>query len=116
MPSISLEPPHQTSTSAKRNIVIAVALVAGVALALRWIVLASRIGLVDADEAVVGLMARHVLHGQFPAFFWGQTQGGTIEPFLVALSFKSFGSNGFAVKVVPLMLFGASSLLVWRIG
>jgi 4-amino-4-deoxy-L-arabinose transferase-like glycosyltransferase len=103
---------------ASRNLKLLVAfcLVVAVGISLRWILLASRVGLVDADEAVVGLMARHMLHGQFQAFFWGNAQGGSIEAGLVAVSFKVFGSNGFALKLVPLILSGCGGFLVWRIG
>ena len=36
----------------------------------------------DADEAMWTLMSRHVLNGEFPAYFWGQAYGGTIEVYL----------------------------------
>src|SRR4051812_4853996 len=32
----------------------------------------------NSDEAVVYLMAKHVAHGEFPAFYWGQFYGGTL--------------------------------------
>ena len=61
-------------------------------------------------------MARHIWHGQLPAFFWGQSDGGSLEAFLVALSFRIFGINAVALKIVPLCMFGLSAYLVWRIG
>lgn len=61
-------------------------------------------------------MARHIWHGQLPAFFWGQADGGSLEAFLVAFSFRIFGINAFALKVVPLCMFGLSAYLAWRIG
>lgn len=45
----------------RRLVVAAVAAVAGIVL--RVAVVASRLGPVDADEAVVGLMAQRLLHG-----------------------------------------------------
>jgi hypothetical protein len=96
--------------------ILSAALVVTAALALRFLVLSTRIGHVDSDEAVVALMARHIWHGQLPAFFWGQADGGSLEAFVVALSFRIFGINAFAVKVVPLCMFGLSAYLVWRIG
>ena len=36
----------------------------------------------DSDEAVEGLMARHVLEGEFPAFLWGQRYKGVPEVYL----------------------------------
>jgi hypothetical protein len=48
------------------------ALAALVAAALRAGVLASdSLGVLDSDEAVVGLMAGHALDGELTAFFWG---------------------------------------------
>src|SRR5690348_7743800 len=55
----------------------------GVAIALRVWVLRSPVGRADSDEAVVALMARAILHGHHPTFFWGQPYGGTLEPGLV---------------------------------
>src|SRR3712207_7162559 len=36
-------------------------------------------GQLDSDEAVVGLMARRFLDGDFEAFYWGQHYAGTQE-------------------------------------
>lgn len=38
----------------------------------------------DSDEAVEGLMARHVLNGELPAFFWGQAFKGVPEVYAAA--------------------------------
>src|SRR5665213_1722445 len=35
---------------------------------------------INADQAVVGLMAEQILHGHFSAFYWGQSYGGG-EPY-----------------------------------
>jgi 4-amino-4-deoxy-L-arabinose transferase-like glycosyltransferase len=74
------------------------------------------IGDVDADEAIVGLMARHILEGEFPAFYWGQNYGGTAEVFLTAGVFKITGSSVAAMRAVPLVLFAIAVYLTWRIG
>jgi Dolichyl-phosphate-mannose-protein mannosyltransferase len=87
-----------------------------VGVALRVWVLASPIGGLDADEAVWGLMARHVLDGEIPALFWGQTYGGTQEALLTAPVFAAFGSGRITVRVVPIVLFAVAALLVWRVG
>ena len=46
---------------------------------LRVWLLRSDLGALDADEAVWGTMARHVLDGEIGAFFWGQGYGGTTK-------------------------------------
>ena len=51
--------------------------VAGIVLRV-W-VLASSLGQLDSDEAVVGLMANAIRHGHLSTYYWGQNYGGTIE-------------------------------------
>jgi hypothetical protein len=44
---------------------------AGAGIALRTFVYLSVLGSTNSDEAVLGLMARHALHGEFTTFLWG---------------------------------------------
>jgi 4-amino-4-deoxy-L-arabinose transferase-like glycosyltransferase len=73
-------------------------------------------GVPDSDEAVVGLMARHILHGQFTTFFWGQAYGGSQEALLTAPIFWIFGSSWLALRIVPICLSAVAALVVWRVG
>ena len=60
--------------------------------------------IVDADEAIVGLMAKHMNEGKdFPVFYYGQNYMGSFEPMLAALVFKIFGISNGALKAVPLI-------------
>jgi len=59
----------------------------------------------DSDEAVEGLMARHVLHGELPAFFWGQAFKGVPEVYAAAAAFAVFGSSVTVLKSVTLAFF-----------
>jgi len=59
----------------------------------------------DSDEAVEGLMARHVLHGELPAFFWGQAFKGVPEVYASAGAFAVFGPSVFVLKSVTLAFF-----------
>jgi 4-amino-4-deoxy-L-arabinose transferase-like glycosyltransferase len=95
-------------------VVLVAAIVAG--LALRAWLLTTSLGTLDADEAVWGLMARHVLDGELSTFYWGQPYGGTLEVFLTAPVFAVFGSSALALKLVPTALFAVAALLVWRVG
>lgn len=61
----------------------------------------------DSDEAVEGLMARHVLNGELPAFFWGQAFKGVPEVYASALAFSLFGSSVAVLKSVTLVFFAA---------
>jgi 4-amino-4-deoxy-L-arabinose transferase-like glycosyltransferase len=79
-------------------------------------VVESPIGGLDGDEAVWGLMARHALDGELTTFFWGQAYGGTQETILTAGVFALAGSGTIALRVVPIVLFAAAAILVWRVG
>ena len=59
----------------------------------------------DSDEAVEALMARHVLEGDLPVFFWGQAFKGVPEVYLSAGAFALFGSSVTVLKSVTLVLF-----------
>src|SRR3954468_6273122 len=73
-----------------------------VGLALRLAVIASPLGEIDGDEAVVGLMARHIAFlGERPVFYWGQPYLGSLEAFSAAPLFRVFDSSTFVLKLVP---------------
>ena len=73
-------------------------------------------GALDADEAVVGLLSRSILHGTFPAFFPGQGYGGTQEELLAAPLVGLFGMQTWAIRAPVLVLWAVAAVLVWRIG
>jgi hypothetical protein len=63
----------------------------------------------SADQAVVGLIARHILEGKgHPVFYWGATYAGTLEPHFVAAVFLLLGPTPTAYRV-------AMGTLVWAI-
>jgi len=46
----------------------------------------------DSDEAVIGLMARHILYqGERPVFFYGQAYNGSLDAYVTALLFFFLG-------------------------
>lgn len=94
----------------------AVALVLAGGIALRIWVYGTEVAAPDSDEAIVGLMARHLLHGEVTTFYWGQPYGGTQEVFLVAPLFALFGTSLAALRVVPIALVLVACVLVWRVG
>ena len=91
-------------------------IVAAAGLAGRIALAQSRLGVPDSDEAVWGLMARHLLHGELTTFFWNQAYGGTQEVFLTAPVFAAFGSSLFTLRIVPFALNVVATVLVWRVG
>src|SRR5205085_3756775 len=59
------------------------AVAAGIALRV-WL-LRGPTGALDSDEAIVGLMARHIVHQhQFTTFYWGQHYGGSLTAVVMA--------------------------------
>ena len=59
----------------------------------------------NADEAVVGLMARHILQGERPIFFYGQAYMGSLDAFLVAGGFVLFGQHVWVIRLVQILLY-----------
>jgi hypothetical protein len=80
------------------------------ALALRLFFVLTPHAVLDADEAIVGLMGRHVLRGEFPIFYYGQRYMGSLEPHLTALGFALGGATPLVLKLVA---FAVALVLVW---
>jgi 4-amino-4-deoxy-L-arabinose transferase-like glycosyltransferase len=59
----------------------------------------------NADEAVVGLMGRHILQGRWPIFFYGQAYMGSLDAVLVAGAFRLAGISAVAIRAVQCLLF-----------
>src|SRR5216110_1331008 len=73
-----------------------------VGLLVRLAVIASPLGQIDGDEAVVGLMARHIAFlGDRPVFYYGQPYLGSLEAFSTAPLFRIFDSSALLLKLVP---------------
>lgn len=85
-------------------------------LAIRIWASASPVAAPDSDESIVGLMARHLLHGEIATFYWGQPYGGTQEVFLVAPVFAILGSSLGALRFVPVGLVAIACVILWRAG
>ena len=95
---------------------IGVALVGAAGIALRVWVYRSALGAPDSDEAIVGLMARHALHGDLTVFYWGQPYGGTQEALLTAPVVGVAGMHLLALRTVTLVLGAVAAALVWLVG
>jgi 4-amino-4-deoxy-L-arabinose transferase-like glycosyltransferase len=77
------------------------------ALALKAALLALGAVPFNADEAIVALMARHILQGERPLFFYGQAYMGSLDAYLVAAAFQVFGERVLAIRLVQVTLFAA---------
>jgi len=58
-----------------------------------------------SDEAVVALMARHILQGERPVFFYGQAYMGSLDAWLVAIGFRLLGEGVGTIRVVQSVLY-----------
>ena len=74
-----------------------------------WLVVHTN-GVIDGDEALVGIQAERVLHGDFPTYFYGQAYMGSLEVYLIAIIFAMVGPSVWALRAEPIIL---SLLVVW---
>ena len=95
---------------------VAILVVGVTGIALRVWVYRSVLGTPDGDEGLSGLVARHILDGQFPAFIWGLKYGGIQELIPTAGIFWVFGSSWLALRVVPMVLNAVTGVVIWRVG
>jgi hypothetical protein len=70
----------------------------------------------NADEAIVALMARHILRGEIPIFFYGQSYMGSLDAFLVAGGFLIFGEHVWVIRLVQTVLYLGTLLTTAWIG
>ncbi len=85
------------------------------ATALRIWLLATGSVTFNADEAVVALMARHILRGETPAFFYGQSYMGSLDAYLVAGGFALLGESVTTVRVVQSLLFALIMVVTYAL-
>jgi 4-amino-4-deoxy-L-arabinose transferase-like glycosyltransferase len=57
----------------------------------------------SSDEAWPALMAFHILKGEFPVVYWGQSYMGTQESFIGAALIPIFGFNILTARLYPLL-------------
>jgi len=79
------------------------------ALVYRFALVRTILNTVDSDQAVLGIMARHILQGERPVFFYGQAYQGALEAYLTAGVFRLWGQSDFTLRVVPVV---CSTMLV----
>ncbi|HEX6482967.1 MAG TPA: hypothetical protein VF043_29330 [Ktedonobacteraceae bacterium] len=86
-----------------------------VALILRvWLVIHTN-GVINGDEALVGIQAEHILHGEWPVYFYGQVYMGSLEAYLIAFVFAVAGPSVWALRAEPILLSLAVVWLTWKL-
>ncbi|MEO6892395.1 MAG: hypothetical protein ABI456_21995 [Ktedonobacteraceae bacterium] len=74
-----------------------------------WLVIHTQ-GIIDGDEALVGIQAQHILQGERPVYLYGQTYMGSLPAYLIAGLFAVMGPSVWTLRSEPVLL---SPLLVW---
>lgn len=90
----------------------------GAALVIRLVVLGIP-GLVslDADEAVTGIMAQHILEGRdWPVFFAGQNYMGALEQYAQAGVLAVTPDNAFTLRLLQAVIAAATAGVVYLVG
>ncbi len=86
------------------------------AVALKVALLAMNVVPFNADEAVVALMARHILQGERPVFFYGQAYLGSLDAWLIAGAFALFGPSALGARVVQSLLYLGTIATTYALG
>ncbi len=79
----------------------------GIGVALKATILATHSITFDADEAILALMARHILRGEHPLFFYGQSYMGALDAYLTVPFFLIFGQTVVALRLLQITLYAA---------
>src|SRR5579875_2166508 len=80
------------------------------ALAVRLFLAIRHNPVIEGDEALTGIQAENILHGQWPIYYYGQPYMGSLEAYIIALFFAIAGPS---VLVLRIAMSCTSLLLVW---
>jgi 4-amino-4-deoxy-L-arabinose transferase-like glycosyltransferase len=67
----------------------------------------------DSDEAIFLLMARHILDGDRPLFFYGEAYGGSADSYLTALFYYLFGDTITTARLVQTLEYLTAMLFTY---
>ena len=103
--------------SAKYFELVLIGLILILALIYRLDFLAASNFVIDADEGIVGLMAKHISEGrEIPTFYYGQAYMGSLEPILVSGLFGIWGPSSALLKAIPLVFSLIFIVIVYALG
>lgn len=87
----------------KYRLIIILSLFAGIAFKI-WLIVSEHLPF-NSDEAIVALMARHILNGEKPIYFYGQSYMGSLDAFFVAGGFALLGQKVWVIRAVQVLLY-----------
>jgi len=99
----------------RRGIAVQLGALVAIGLSLRvWVLLGTQ--RLSADEAIPGLMARHIFYAhELPVFYWGQTYFGALESYLLAALFGVLGFHPWLVFAPATLASVALIPLTWML-
>ncbi len=89
----------------KRSVWLLLSLTLLLAVFIRIPLMSVRQMMLPGDEVMFGLMARRILHGDFPIYYLGQSYLGTLEAYVTALLSLATGMNGWTVQMGGLLFY-----------
>jgi len=104
------------ATHGDRAVPFSLSLILALAAGLRLWLLARDVPTLNSDEATVGLMALHVLRGEWTVFYWGQPYMGSLEAILAAPAIALFGPTSLGLHLAPLVLCLAFLVTIYLLG
>jgi 4-amino-4-deoxy-L-arabinose transferase-like glycosyltransferase len=69
--------------------------------------------MIDGDEAIFGIMGRHILQGERPIFFYGQAYMGAWPAYVAALFYELFGMSRESYRLITIPSYVALALSVY---
>src|SRR3990172_6385882 len=69
----------------------------------------------DSDQAIMGLMGRHILDGEFPIFYWAENYEGPIEAYFASIIFYLFGSSPLTLAFSPFIFYLVFLFLIFQL-
>jgi len=70
----------------------------------------------DSDEAIVGLMGKHILEGELPWLYYGDSYGGILEPILASWSFLFNGVSRVSLYLIPFVFSILFIISIYQLG
>jgi hypothetical protein len=80
------------------------------ALAVRIFLIIRSQNFLDGDEALIGIQAQRILHGELPIYDYGQPYMGSLEAYLMAIPVALFGASAWVLRIETALL---ALILVW---
>jgi len=81
-----------------------------IAIVVRAFILIHTQGFIDGDEALVGIQAERILHGELPIYFYNQPYMGSLEAYIMAAIFAIVGPSVWALRAEPIL---CSLIVIW---